>query len=97
VTSADIPGPEESLYFAGARLLEVFPLVQRVGTVSLAVGAMSYAGQFNIMVIADRDAYPDIDIFATSVQDELRALAVAGGSHHGAGHDRAQGPSRSRS
>ena len=76
VTSADIPGPEAPLYFAGARLLEVFPMVQLIGKVSLAVGAMSYAGQFNIMVVADRDAYPDLDIFVAGVQDELRALAA---------------------
>jgi WS/DGAT/MGAT family acyltransferase len=79
VTSADIPGPEAPLYFAGARVLEVFPMVQLIGTVSLAVGAMSYAGQFNIMAVADRDAYPDLDIFAESAQDELSALAAAVG------------------
>jgi diacylglycerol O-acyltransferase / wax synthase len=31
VTSADVPGPEVPLYFAGARLLEVFPMVQLIG------------------------------------------------------------------
>jgi WS/DGAT/MGAT family acyltransferase len=76
VNSADIPGPEAPLYFAGSRLLEVFPMVQLIGKVSLAVGAISYAGQFNIMVVADRDAYPDADIFVAGVQDELRALAA---------------------
>lgn len=77
VTSADIPGPEAPLYFAGARLLEVFPMVQLIATVSLAVGAMSYAGQLGIMVVADHDSYPDLDIFATSAQNELRALEAA--------------------
>jgi WS/DGAT/MGAT family acyltransferase len=76
VTSADLPGPEVPLYFAGARLLEVFPLVQLIGTVSLAVGAMSYAGQFNIMVVADQDAYPDLDVFVAGARDELRSLAA---------------------
>ena len=76
LTSADIRGPEVPQYFAGARLVEVFPLAPLIGKVSLAVAAMSYAGQFNIMVIADRDAYPDIDIFVAGVQDELRALAA---------------------
>jgi WS/DGAT/MGAT family acyltransferase len=80
VTSADIPGPREPLYFAGAPLLEVFPLVQLLGTVSLAVGAMSYAGQFNIMVVADRDSYPDLDVFVAGVQDELRAFALQSGA-----------------
>ena len=76
VTSADIPGPEMSLYLAGARLLEVFPVLPLVGRVSLAVGAMSYAGQFNIMVVADRDAHPDLDLFVKGAQDELRDLGA---------------------
>jgi diacylglycerol O-acyltransferase / wax synthase len=76
VASADIPGPAEPRYFAGARLLEVFPMVQLIGTVSLAAGAMSYAGQFNIMAVADLDAYPDLDIFAAGTGDELRALGA---------------------
>ena len=76
VTSADIPGPEAPLFFAGARLLEVFPMAPLIGKVSLAVAAMSYAGQFNIMVIADHDAYPDLDIFVAGVQEELQALAA---------------------
>ncbi len=76
VTSADIPGPEAPLFFAGARLLEVFPMAPLIGKVSLAVAAMSYAGQFNIMAIADHDAYPDLDIFVAGVQEELQALAA---------------------
>jgi diacylglycerol O-acyltransferase / wax synthase len=76
VTSADLPGPEIPLYLAGARLLEVFPVLPLIGKVSIGVGAMSYAGQFNITAVADRDAYPDIDVFAAGVHDELHALDV---------------------
>lgn len=74
VSSADIPGPEVPLYFAGARLLEVFPMVQLLGKNSLTVGAMSYAGRFSMMVVADRDAYPDLDIFTAGMRAELTAL-----------------------
>jgi diacylglycerol O-acyltransferase len=74
VVSADLPGPQTPLYFAGARLIEVFPLLNLVGNESLGVGALSYAGQFNIMAVGDADAYPDIDIFAASARDDLRAL-----------------------
>ena len=74
VVSADLPGPQTSLYFAGAQVIEVFPLVNLVGNESLGVGALSYAGQFNIMVVGDADAYPDIDVFAASARDELRLL-----------------------
>lgn len=76
VTSADLPGPGIPLYLAGARLLEVFPVLPLIGKVSLGVGAMSYAGQFNITAVADRDGYPDIDVFASGVGDELHALQV---------------------
>ena len=74
VTSADIPGPDFPLYLAGARLLEVFPLTQLLGRVSVGVAGMSYAGQFNIMAIADGAAYPDLDVFADGIRKELRAL-----------------------
>jgi diacylglycerol O-acyltransferase / wax synthase len=77
VTSADLPGPQQPVYLAGARLLEVFPVLSLMGNVSLGVGALSYAGQFNITATADRDAYPDLDIFVTGVRDELAALTAA--------------------
>ncbi len=74
VTTADLPGPEFPLYLAGAPLLEVFPVLPLIGNVSLGVGAMSYAGQFNITAVADQDAYPDLDVFAAGVRDEVHAL-----------------------
>ena len=77
VTTADIPGPEFPLYLAGAQLLDVFPVLPLIGTVSLGVGAISYAGQFNIGAVADKDAYMDIEVFAAGVRDELDRLAVA--------------------
>jgi hypothetical protein len=44
---------------------------------------MSYAGQFNIMVVGDADAYPDIDVFAASARDDLRALVESAGRVRG--------------
>jgi hypothetical protein len=77
VSSSNVPGPEIPLYLAGARLLEVFPLMPLIGRESIGVVAMSYAGAFNITAVADRDACPDIDIFAAGVRDDLRALAAS--------------------
>ena len=76
IVSADLPGPPVPLYFAGAKVLEVFPLVNLIGTVSLGVAALSYAGTFDIMVVADADAYPDLDVLAAGVRDELGVLAA---------------------
>lgn len=77
VTTADLPGPQQPVYLAGARLLEAFPVLPLIAKVSLGVGALSYAGQFNITAVADRDACPDLDVFAASARDELRALATS--------------------
>lgn len=77
VMSADLPGPEVPLYFAGARLLEVFPMVQLLGHGSLAVGGLSYAGGFSVMAVADRDAHPDLEVFTRGAEDELQALMTA--------------------
>jgi diacylglycerol O-acyltransferase len=58
----------------------VFPVLPLISTVSLGVGALSYAGQFNIMAIADQDVCPDLDVFAASAKGELQALAAATGA-----------------
>jgi diacylglycerol O-acyltransferase / wax synthase len=77
VATANVPGPEAPLYLAGARVLEVFPMLNLIGNVTLGVGALSYAGAFDIGVIADLDAYPDLDVFAAGLRDELHALGVS--------------------
>lgn len=74
MTTADLPGPQVPLYLASARLLEVFPLLPLIGRVSLGVGALSYAGQLNIAAVADGEGYPELDLFAEGVREELREL-----------------------
>jgi len=77
VTSASIPGPTVPLYLAGARVLEVFPVLPLIANEPLGVGALSYAGAFNIGVVADRDAYPDLDVFVAGAREELDTLGVS--------------------
>jgi diacylglycerol O-acyltransferase / wax synthase len=71
----DVPGPPVRLFFASAPLLEVFPVVPIMGNVSLGVGALSYAGQFNLTAVADRERCPDLEVFAEGVRASLAALA----------------------
>lgn len=80
VATADLPGPQVPLYLAGARVLEVFPLLPLIANVSLGVAALSYNGQFNITVVADRESHPDLAVFAAGMREELGALASAVGS-----------------
>jgi diacylglycerol O-acyltransferase len=71
---ANVPGPPFPLYFAGAPVLELFPVVPIMGNMSIGVGALSYAGQFNITVVADPDTCPDLEIFLDGVRHSLDAL-----------------------
>jgi diacylglycerol O-acyltransferase / wax synthase len=43
----------------------------------LGVGALSYAGAFNIGAAADRDAYPDLDVFVAGAREEPDTLGVS--------------------
>lgn len=79
VTTADVPGPQVPLWLAGARVREVFPLLPLIGTVSLGIGALSYAGQFAITVVADAATYPDLEVVASGIRDELTTLASRAG------------------
>ncbi len=77
VTTASIPGPSVPLYLTGARVLEVFPVLPLIANEPLGVGALSYAGAFNIGVVADRDAHPDLDVFVAGAREELDKLGVS--------------------
>jgi WS/DGAT C-terminal domain len=59
---ADVAGLRLSLHFAGAPVLEVFPVMPLMGNISTGVGALSYAAQFNLMAVADKDLCPDLEI-----------------------------------
>jgi diacylglycerol O-acyltransferase / wax synthase len=72
---SNVPGPPVPLYLAGARLLEVFPLVPSIGNITLAVGVLSYAGQLNFTAVADRDGCADVEVFVQGVQNTLDELA----------------------
>ncbi len=76
VATASIPGPTVPLHLAGARVLEVFPVLPLIANEPLGVGALSYAGALTIGIVADRDAYPDLDAFVAGARERLGMLGV---------------------
>ena len=72
VTNA--PGPPVPLYLAGARLLELFPMMPTMGNLTLVVAVLSYDGQLNLTAAADRDGCPDVEMFAQGVRSTLDDL-----------------------
>jgi diacylglycerol O-acyltransferase len=77
--AANVPGPPVPLYFAGAPILEMFPVVPLMANVSVGVGALSYAGQFNLTAVADKELCPDLEVFADGARRSLEALAASVG------------------
>lgn len=71
----NVPGPPVPLYVAGARLLELFPMVPIMGNITLDVGVLSYAGQLNLTAMADQATCPDLEVFAQGVRGALDDLA----------------------
>lgn len=76
-TTACLRGPDRPLAFAGAPLLELYPILPLIGNVTLGVGVVTYAGTFGIGITADRAAYPDLDAFVNGVRADLAELAAA--------------------
>jgi len=71
----NVAGPPVPLHLAGARLLELFPMMPVMGNLTLVVGVLSYAGQLNLTATADQDHCPDVEVFAQGVRTALDELA----------------------
>jgi diacylglycerol O-acyltransferase / wax synthase len=76
---SNLPGPPQPMYFAGAKILELFQIGVVQGNVAVQVGALSYAGQLNFDIVADAHLVPDLTAFANGMTEDLERLGA--GSH----------------
>jgi WS/DGAT/MGAT family acyltransferase len=74
VIVTNVPGPQIPLYAAGARMLEMYPVVPLVTNQALAIGLASYNGGVFYGINADRDVLPDVDVLATCITESLAEL-----------------------
>jgi diacylglycerol O-acyltransferase len=74
VVVTNVPGPQFPLYAAGARMLEMFPVVPLAKGQAMAIGLTSYDGGVFYGFNADRDAMPDIDVLAGMISESLDEL-----------------------
>jgi WS/DGAT/MGAT family acyltransferase len=70
----NVPGPQFPLYAAGARMLEMYPVVPLAKGQAVTVGLTSYDGGVYYGLNADRDAMPDIDVLAGLLEESLAEL-----------------------
>ena len=92
IVVSNVPGPTVPLYLAGARLLELFPMMPTMGNLTLVAAALSYAGQLNLTAVADADSCPDVEVFAQGVRRALDDLSRAGSVDATEGHAGGQRP-----
>ena len=70
----NVPGPQYPLYAAGARMLEMYPVVPLALGQAVSIGATSYDGAVFYGLNADRDALPDVDVLAQCLEESLAEL-----------------------
>ncbi len=80
----NVPGPQVPLYAAGARMLEMFPVVPLVAGQGLAVGITSYDGALCFGLNGDRDALADLDVIAQTIDEALDELSTTARPGNGA-------------
>ncbi len=72
----NVPGPQFALYAAGARMLQMYPVVPLAKGQAVAVGVTSYDGGVYYGLNADRDAMPDVDVLASCLEESLAELVA---------------------
>jgi diacylglycerol O-acyltransferase len=73
----NVPGPPVPIYFLGARLEEIYPLVPLFSGQGLGIALFSYDGTLSWGFNADWDALPDLHDFVEGVELEFSRLRKA--------------------
>jgi diacylglycerol O-acyltransferase / wax synthase len=73
----NVPGPQFPLYLLGREMEQIIPIAFLPENHALAVAIMSYNGKVDFGLLADYDAMPDIDAFATHLDESLAELLAA--------------------
>jgi WS/DGAT/MGAT family acyltransferase len=71
----NVPGPRVPLYFHGARVREIYPMVPLMDGMGLGIAVTSYAGLMNFGFNADPDIVPDLDRFTGMMRHALERVA----------------------
>jgi WS/DGAT/MGAT family acyltransferase len=74
---SNVPGPPFPLYLAGARLEANYPFSVITDGMGLNITVMSYRGQMDFGLVADRDQMPDLQKLLEWLGDGLEELRAA--------------------
>ncbi len=75
----NVPGPRDTLYLLGAKLLESHPMIPLMGNLATGIALMSYRDTLSWGFCADWDLVPDLHEFVVAMDHSFRKLAEAAG------------------
>ena len=75
----NVPGPQVPLYCMGARVLEAYPMLPLAKNLNVGVAILSYCGNLYIGLLADRDLWPDLEVFEAGIDEAFTELAKLAG------------------
>jgi diacylglycerol O-acyltransferase len=79
VTISNVPGPKETMYFNGAKLVGMYPASVPMHGQGLNITAVSYAGQLGIGLTGCRKTVPSLQRLLVHLEDALVELEKAAG------------------
>ncbi|MGH2807454.1 MAG: WS/DGAT/MGAT family O-acyltransferase [Actinomycetota bacterium] len=74
---SNIPGPRESLYLNGAKLVAYYPVMPIAETVGLSIAVTSLSGVMGFGIVSDWDAIDDIEALAGTLVGSFTDLRKA--------------------
>lgn len=82
LTISNVPGPDRTLYLAGARLEAIYPVSIPAQGQALNITCVSYAGQLNVGFTGSRDSLPHLQkmaVYAGEALEELESVFTGEG------------------
>ncbi|MDW8479722.1 MAG: WS/DGAT domain-containing protein [Xanthomonadales bacterium] len=74
VVATNVPGPQQPLYLAGARIADIMFWVPQSGSIGVGLSILSYDGQVRFGVIGDRNCLPAPRAVVERFRPELECL-----------------------
>lgn len=71
---SNLKGPTVPIYFTGRKVVDVIPITPISGNVTIDFCALSYAGRFNIGLLADAASWPDLDVTVQAMRSSWHSL-----------------------
>jgi diacylglycerol O-acyltransferase len=72
---SNLKGPSDPLYLVGCRMVDAVPITPISGNVTIDFCALSYAGHFDICVLADAASWPDLPVVTRAISAGWRDLS----------------------